>query len=82
MRPVIGLAVAAFLGATALGACGDNDADNGRYDVTTAVVSNEATQEIKVFAPDADGPWPVVVALHGVGGTAQDMAELATRLAR
>jgi dienelactone hydrolase len=82
MSRAIRFAVAVLLGATALGACGDNDADSGRYDVTTAVVSSEATQEIKVFAPDADGPWPVVVALHGVGGTAQDMAEIATRLAR
>jgi len=35
-----------------------------------------------VFAPDAEGPWPVVVAFHGIGGTGQDMAEIATRLAR
>lgn len=82
MKGAIRLAVAGVLAATALGACGGNDADGGGYDVTTVVVSNEATQDIRVFAPDADGPWPVVVAMHGVGGTAQDMAEIATRLAR
>ena len=82
MRRAIRLAVAVLLGATALGACGGNDAENGRYDVTTTIVSNKATQDIRVFAPDADGPCPVVVAMHGVGGTAEDMAEIATRLAR
>ena len=37
---------------------------------------------LRVLAPDGKGPWPVVVALHGYGGTGRDMVELATRVAR
>jgi dienelactone hydrolase len=82
MTRAIRLAVAVLLAATALGACGNDGAENGRYDVTTTVVSSRATQNVQVFAPKADGQWPVVIAMHAVGGTAQDMAEIATRLAR
>jgi dienelactone hydrolase len=35
-----------------------------------------------VLAPEAKGTWPVVVALHGIRGSGQDMVELGTRLAR
>jgi dienelactone hydrolase len=82
MRRAIPLAVAVLVGATVLAGCQDNTSGNARSDVTTAVVSDETTQDILVFAPRREGPWPVVVALHGVGGTGQDMAEIATRLAR
>jgi dienelactone hydrolase len=82
MRRAIPLAVAVLVGATVLAGCQDNTSENARSDVTTAVVSDETTQDILVFAPEAEGSWPVVVALHGVGGTGKDMAEIATRLAR
>jgi dienelactone hydrolase len=82
MRRAIPLAGAVLVGATVLAGCQDNTSGNARSDVTTAVVSDETTQDILVFAPRGEGPWPVVVALHGVGGTGQDMAEIATRLAR
>ena len=49
--------------------------------VTSQVISPPTTPELRVLAPDGDGPWPVVVALHGFGGTGQDMVELGTRLA-
>lgn len=49
--------------------------------VVTSGLSGEDTQEIVVWAPDADGSWPVVYALHGTGGDAQGLAELATVLA-
>lgn len=58
-------------------ACGDE----GSFDVTSEVVSHETTQDILVFSPDAEGPWPVIWAMHGIEGTGQDMAEIATRLA-
>lgn len=58
--------------------CGDG---GGTYEVTSEVVSNETTQDMLVFSPEAEGPWPVIVAFHGVDGTAQDMAEIATRMA-
>jgi dienelactone hydrolase len=82
MRRAIPLAVAVLVGATVLAGCQDNTSENARSDVTTAVVSDETTQDIMVFAPDAKGSWPVVVVLHGIGGTGKDMAEIATRLAR
>jgi dienelactone hydrolase len=81
MRRAIPLAVAVLV-AAALSACGDTDSENGGFDVRSEVVSHEMTRDVLVFAPDAEGPWPVVLALHGVGGTGEDMAETATRLAR
>ena len=49
--------------------------------VATSGLSGEDTQEITVWAPDAEGAWPVVYGLHGTGGNAQGLAELATALA-
>lgn len=49
--------------------------------VMTTGLSGEDTQEITVWAPDADGSWPVAYALHGITSNAQDLAELATALA-
>jgi hypothetical protein len=49
--------------------------------VTTTVVSHETTLDIAVWAPDAEGPWPIVYALHGLGGKGQDLAVTATELA-
>lgn len=63
------------------GACGDNDSQDAGFAVTTEVVSHETTRDVLVFAPDSSGPWPVVLVMHGVRGTGQDMAEVATRLA-
>lgn len=33
-----------------------------------------------VFAPDVERAWSLIVAFHGVGGTPEDMAEIATGL--
>jgi predicted esterase len=49
--------------------------------VVTSGLSGEETQEIMMWAPEADGSWPVVYALHGTGGNAQGLAEMATVLA-
>jgi acetyl esterase/lipase len=49
--------------------------------VVTSGLSGEDTQEIMVWAPEANGSWPVVYALHGTGGNAQGLAEMATVLA-
>jgi dienelactone hydrolase len=78
MRKAAVVAAAVLAGAS-LVAC-DGAADGG-YEVTSEVVSNGTTENMLVFAPEAEGPWPVIVAFHGIGGTARDMAELATRLA-
>ena len=76
--------VAAALAAATLvaPACGQGSGAKPPYTVTSAVVSHPTTQEIRVYAPEAKGSWPVVLALHGVGGSGQDMGELGTRLAR
>jgi dienelactone hydrolase len=52
----------------------------GPLEVTTTVVSHETTRDISVWAPDADGSWPIVY-LTPAAGTGQDLAEMATRLA-
>jgi dienelactone hydrolase len=74
-------AVLLFAAVLVLASCGE-DTEGARFQVIAEVVSHETTQDMLVFAPDAKGPWPVIVAFHGVGGTAEDMAEIATRLAR
>lgn len=67
-------------------ACSEGDSGSGGgssgFEVTSEVVSHQTTQDILVFEPDAEGPWPVVLAMHGIGGEGQDMAEIATRLAQ
>jgi hypothetical protein len=68
----------------ALAACSDdNDSsdDNDTYEVTTTVVSHETTQDIWVSAPDAEGPWPIIYALHGTGSTGDGLAVTAGELA-
>lgn len=69
-----------------LAACGsgaaDDSAGDALYEVTRSTVSHETTQDILVFAPDGDGPWPVVWAMHGIEGSGEDVAETATQLAQ
>ena len=45
------------------------------------MVSHETTQDIWVFAPDSEGPWPVVFTYHGQGGTGDGLATTAENLA-
>jgi dienelactone hydrolase len=83
MRRSIVLAVAVLVGGLLLSSCArDSGSEDGEFRVTSEVVSHGGRKDMLVFAPDAEGRWPVVVAFHGVGGTGQDMAEIATRLAR
>jgi dienelactone hydrolase len=83
MKRSISLIVAVLVGGLLLSSCAtDSGSENGEFHLTSEVVSHEASKDMLVFAPDAEGPWPVVVAFHGIGGTGQDMAEIATRLAR
>jgi acetyl esterase/lipase len=53
----------------------------GAQDVATQVVPAPHVPALRVVAPRTGGPWPVVLALHGVGGSGQDMLELASRVA-
>ena len=85
--------VALFVGSCllALGAigCADDDSDSdesasGPYEVISEVVSHETTQEISVWAPDAEGDWPVVWAAHGtvdMGASRMDWEPLGKALA-
>jgi predicted esterase len=61
-----------------LTSCGDADPT---FDVTSTIVFHETTQDVHVWAPDAEGSWPMVHALHGLGGRAEDMAIMAEELA-
>jgi dienelactone hydrolase len=79
----ISVAVAVLVGGLLLSSCGDSGTEDEGFRVTSEVVSQGTTKDMLVFAPDAEGRrWPVVVAFHGVGGNPDDMAEIATRLAR
>jgi pimeloyl-ACP methyl ester carboxylesterase len=72
-------------------ACGGDDdsvgaedagSDSGPpYDVVIDEVSHDTTQEMAVFAPDAEGSWPVVFVYHGAGDTWENVAELSERVA-
>lgn len=62
-------------------ACSGDGSEERPLEVTSEIVSHETTQDVLVVAPDGEGSWPVVVALHGIDGRAEDMAEVATRLA-
>jgi dienelactone hydrolase len=66
--------------ATVMAACGSNGS-GAPHDVRSLTVSDATTQDILLFEPDAEGSWPVVLALHGKDGTADDMAPLAERVA-
>lgn len=74
-------ATVVLLAATSAVACSDRGGDAESSTVVSQVVSDSTTEDVRVVAPQAEGKWPVVVALHGIGGSGQDMVELATRLA-
>jgi dienelactone hydrolase len=76
-------AASAALAATLLtaAACADDGSGGAPHDIVVEVVSDESTQDIRVYEPKAGGPWPVVLALHGINGSAEDLDGLATRLA-
>lgn len=51
------------------------------YEVSESTISHETTQEIGVWAPTADGAWPIITISHGMGGSHENMAVTASRLA-
>jgi predicted esterase len=54
----------------------------GTDEVTMTEVSGEGTQQMQVWAPPGDGPWPVMYALPGSGGDViRDLGTLAPELA-
>ncbi len=83
------VATVAMVGGMGLTGCGGSSGGSAGqssggppFEVTSSVVSGENTQEIEVWAPDAEGSWPVVVGFHGQGGVKEDWDVLATELAK
>jgi len=76
------MASAAVVAAALLVACGSGSGRSSGLPVSTTVVSDPNTQDIRVVQPQTKGTWPVVLALHGFRGSGEDMVELGTRLAR
>ena len=74
------VAALAIVGAMGLAGCGSGS--EPPFEVTSSVVSGENTQEIGVWAPDAEGSWPVVFGFHGQGGAKEGWDVLATELAQ
>jgi acetyl esterase/lipase len=64
-----------------LAACAEDDESADGSTVRSEVLSHESTQDVLLFQPEADGPWPVVMAYHGIDGTAEDMALLGEQVA-
>jgi len=60
----------------------DQSATGPPYEVSESTISHETTQQIAVWAPTADGAWPIITIAHGMGGSHQNMAETASRLAQ
>lgn len=72
-RPVPFLVLVLVLG---MASCGAES-----FEVMTTVVSHESTREISVWSPEAEGPWPIVVAIHGGELDRKDLAVTAEELA-
>jgi hypothetical protein len=53
----------------------------GPFEVASTVVSHETTQEISVFAREAEGSWPVAYMFHCYDCDRQDSAEMGKQLA-
>jgi predicted esterase len=60
--------------------CGEAPETEATSGGPSAVISHESTREISVWVPKGNGPWPVVYALHGLGGRHTDLGELALQL--
>lgn len=85
MRRVL-VVVLAFVSLAGVAACGDDDSDlagaaGPPFEVSETTISHATTQEISVWAPTAQGSWPIATLSHGMGGTRENMAEMASRLA-
>lgn len=78
-RPVV---LVSLVVASALMSCGVEERDAAtEREVSAETISHADTQEITVWSPGGPGPWPVVFAYHGMGGTRADLAILAERIA-
>jgi dienelactone hydrolase len=65
----------------AAASCSDDQTGSASLPVTTDVVSAPTTTDIWVTGPEGAGPWPIVYAMHGIGGTGEEMSDLASHLA-
>jgi dienelactone hydrolase len=69
------------LAAVSASCADDGDGGDDLDDVESSVTSDETTQAIRVFEPDDGGSRPVVFALHGIDGSAGQLAEVGRQLA-
>lgn len=83
MRRRLGIAIVLATVVVVAAACagGTSRSERRAIPVTTRIVADESTQAVWLVAPDEPGSWPVVYAMHGIGGSGRDMVELGTRLA-
>jgi poly(3-hydroxybutyrate) depolymerase len=74
------VATVAVVEVASAAACGGSGSGSGSeesvFTNTSKVVSDPTTRDIQLLAPEAEGTWPVVMAMHGNGGSGQDMVEL------
>ena len=66
----------------ALAACAGDGGSGPPYDVSSRVVRDELTQDIRVWAPAGGGKWPVVFAVPGISGHKSDFDRVGPALAR
>jgi dienelactone hydrolase len=74
------LAAIVVVPAVLLPACAADGSDDA-VPVRSQVIAHESTRDVLVFEPDAEGAWPVVLAYHGIDGSADQMAVIGERLA-
>jgi hypothetical protein len=58
------VAVVAAIAAVTAAACGGGGRNGGGLTVTSQVIADPTTQNLRVVAPEAEGKWPVVMALN------------------
>jgi acetyl esterase/lipase len=76
-----GLVLVLLLSMVAGAGCSEGGDAEPPYPVSSTVVSHETTQEISVFAPEAEGSWPVAYLLHCYDCNREDSAEMGRQLA-
>lgn len=78
------MTIASILVLSVVAGCGSGGYGDPEYEVISTQVAEvgETTQDVRVWAPDAEGSWPVVYAVPGAGGDARrDFEVFATELA-
>jgi dienelactone hydrolase len=75
------LAVLALIVAGLTVGCGSTSDPEPPFAVTSTVLAQPTGENVAVFAPEGEGSWPVVYALHGLGSEWQRLEGTASELA-